>query len=271
MRVTHPPMMSIGMGLSPIPRKLVNRIQLGEFIDVAELLPDSLGVSTNPQNTGEKDKLPWETKKRQVTSILEWVQCFGIYIAVIAAKHPEKIKDLLGYQALIIEAHMEYDSDTWLGYDRRFRQTAAASPCMVWARIDPTLWNMAFTGQAKAKRRKYCFSLSHLPEDCDWAPVPPSIPAQPNPSMTNLWQKGNCSRTSQICYAWNHSPEPNCVYPGCRYQHICLQCARDPQVANKDHKAMYCGCCHNHQPKPLAGIQQQPGPSSYCYHPYWTS
>ena len=47
--------------------------------------------------------------KCQVTSILEWVQCFSIYIAIIAAKHPERIQDLLGYQALIIEAHMEYD------------------------------------------------------------------------------------------------------------------------------------------------------------------
>ena len=238
---------------------------------MAELLPDRLGVSANPQNTGEKeDKQPSRSKKRQVTSILEWVQCFSIYTAVIAAKHPERIQDLLGYQALIIEAHMEYDCDTWLGYDRRFRQTAAASPEMVWARIDPTLWNMAFTGQARAKRCKYCFSLTHPAEDCDWAPAPSSASplVQPNPSMATPWHRGTRSRTPQICYAWNYSPEPNCVYPGCRYQHICLFCARDPQVTNKEHKAMQCSRRRNPQPRPSAGAQLHPSPSSYRYHPY---
>ena len=77
-----------------------------QFIDMAELLPDRLEVSANPQNTGEK-----EDQEASVTSILEWVQCFGIYIDVIAAKHPERIQDLLGYQALIIEA-----CGIWLGY-----------------------------------------------------------------------------------------------------------------------------------------------------------
>ena len=40
-----------------------------------------------------------------------------------------------------------------------------------WARIDSTLWNLAFTGQAKAQRCKLCFSLAHSASDCDWAPA----------------------------------------------------------------------------------------------------
>ena len=84
-----------------------------------------------------------------MTSILKWVQCFGIYIAVVAARYPEKFRTC--YQAVIIEAHMEYDGNTWLGYDRHFHQTAAASTDTIRARIDPTLWNMPFTGQVRAK------------------------------------------------------------------------------------------------------------------------
>ena len=38
--------LSIGMGLPPVPEKLVKRIQAGEFIDM--LLPDRLGVNTGP-------------------------------------------------------------------------------------------------------------------------------------------------------------------------------------------------------------------------------
>ena len=87
-------------------------------------------------------------------------------------KFPNKIQDMLGYQTLIVEARMEYEGDGWLGYDRRFRQTAATSPDTPWSKIELTLWNKAFAGQARASRCKYCFSLTHTAEDCDWAPTP---------------------------------------------------------------------------------------------------
>ena len=162
--------MHIGAGLPPVPPKLVQKIQAGEYVDMAELLPDRLGVNAGPPVQGDKDdKKP---KHRQVTNILEWIQCYTIYMAVRAEKHPEKILDMLGYQTLIVEARMEYEGDGWLGYDRRFRQTAAATPDITWAKIEPTLWNKAFAGQASSSRCKYCFSLTHRSEECDWAPTP---------------------------------------------------------------------------------------------------
>ena len=94
--------LSIGAGLPPVPQKLVNRIQAGEFVDMAELLPDCMGVTTAPLFIEEKeDKQALKSKRRQVTNILEWVQCFSIYVAVLTAKRPNKIQDLMGYQALI--------------------------------------------------------------------------------------------------------------------------------------------------------------------------
>ena len=173
---TLPPVISIG---PPVPQKLV---QAGEFVDMAELLPDCMGVTIAPLFADDKDeKQLVKTKRRQVTNILKWVQCYSIYVVVLTAKHPKKILDLLGYQALIVEACLEYGSDSWLGYDRRFRQMAAASPDTVWTKIDPTLWSMVFTGQAKSHRCKFCFSLTHPSEDCDWAPTP-SPAQQPAPS-----------------------------------------------------------------------------------------
>ena len=55
-----------------------------------------------------------------MTNILEWIQCFSVYIAVITRKQPDRIQDLLGYQSRILETHLEYAGDYWLGYDRRF-------------------------------------------------------------------------------------------------------------------------------------------------------
>jgi len=50
----NPPPLTIGEGLPPVHGKLVNRIQSGHFIDLAELLPDRLGVVTAYE---EKDTL----------------------------------------------------------------------------------------------------------------------------------------------------------------------------------------------------------------------
>ena len=67
---------------------------------------------------------------------------------------------------------MEYTSDTWLGYNHRFRQTLAALPGTMWACIEPTRWNIAFIGQAKSHQCKHCFSLTHNSADCDWTLTP---------------------------------------------------------------------------------------------------
>ena len=229
-----PSTISIGAGLPPVPLKLATRIHAWEFIEMAELLPDRMGVTSKFESEDERDKLGRKPKRRQVTNILEWVQCFGIYVAVIAEKHPKKVRDLLGYQALILEANMEYEGGTWLGYDRRFRLSVAGNPDAVWAHIDPTLWNMAFTGHAKAKRCRYCFSLTHLSSDCDLAPTTVTTQAVAGPSNS----RG--PKTPRICLQWNYSSDAQCPYPGCKYLHICLRCAQDPTVQDKQHKASHC-------------------------------
>ena len=60
-----------------------------------------------------------------MANIFEWVQCFSIFTAVCTQKYPEKTQYMLGYLALIVEVHMEYEGNGWLGYDRQFRQNAA--------------------------------------------------------------------------------------------------------------------------------------------------
>ena len=81
---------------------------------------------------------------------------------------------------------MEYNCEAWLGYDHRFRQDAAALTNAVWAKIDATLWNKAFTGQVRAQCCQYCFSLTHKSEDCDWADTPTtSCASKIAPTMPN--------------------------------------------------------------------------------------
>ena len=161
---------SIGAGRPPVPTKLM-KIESGVFIEMAELLPERLGVLGTDDDAKQKPK-KWSL------SILEWLQCYAVYVAVISKKQPEQIPDLKGYQSLVIEAYMKYKNDCWIGYDRHFWQQAASQPHRPWSNVDSTLWTLAFAGQVKTSRCRHCFSLAHQSNDCDLAPEPSEKPYQ---------------------------------------------------------------------------------------------
>ena len=199
---------------------------------------------------GEEDKPTPKLKHRQVTNILKWVQCFNIYIAVISAKSPSRVRDLLSYQTLIIQASMEYKGDGWLGYDRRFRQNVAADPDLVWVCLDPTFWNIAFAGQGSTTCCSYCFSLTHLSAECEWAqPAPKAAPMlSTSPYIPLSAPRQTNSPLQPISYNWNYSHSPVCLHPNYKYQHLCVHCYNDPTVANKVHKAIF----YPRRPRPVS-------------------
>ena len=90
----------IGVGLPPIPPRLVTRIEAGEFIDMAELLPDHLEPATTLTLTKHSKR------RHDISNILEWIRCFSAYIAVISTKQPHRVPELLGYLMLITEAQV---------------------------------------------------------------------------------------------------------------------------------------------------------------------
>ena len=72
------PAMFVAATAPPVPHKLVQKNESGEFIDTSELLP--LGCSHSPQLSQAQPS--FKHKKRHVSTILEWVQCFGLYSSV---------------------------------------------------------------------------------------------------------------------------------------------------------------------------------------------
>ena len=95
---SSPPVL-ISSGLPPVPAKLVKRIQQGSFVETVELLPETL---SSPEYA--PDNKPAGQKRREVTNIVNWVQCFGVFTAIICRKEPSRISDLIRYQNLIIQA-----------------------------------------------------------------------------------------------------------------------------------------------------------------------
>ena len=89
----------IGGGLPPIPEKLIRCIQDGHFINMAELLPDNLeatNLTDDDHTTNAKHK------QQEVTEIMEWIQCFSTYIAVVSCAKPDHVGELIAYLNLIV-------------------------------------------------------------------------------------------------------------------------------------------------------------------------
>ena len=192
---------SMGAGIPPVPEKMVSRIEAGEFIEMAELLPDRLG--SVGITVGEDQARVLRPRRKAVTNIFEWVECFAIYVAVLSRSQPQRVPEMLGYLILILEAHMEHAGDGWIGYDRRFRMTAAGNPSVNWATIDTTLWHLAFSGKGKCSRCKHFFSLLHSSNDCEWGPEPSTFSTWINPPI--VFQPPSQQQRRQICRNWNNT------------------------------------------------------------------
>jgi len=98
-----PPPVLFSAGLPPAPKSLVKHIQEGRFVDMSELTVDCLTMLSDD----ESSKLH-NPRRRLVTSVIEWAQCFLHYSAIVSLASLERTLDLLGYQYLMLETHLEY-------------------------------------------------------------------------------------------------------------------------------------------------------------------
>ncbi len=91
--------------LPVVSSKLVCRILRAEYVDMAELLKDNMEVERRRMQMdggGPHPHYPTRQARREIPDLLSWVQCFGIYAAVVASRYPEKTKELLAYQTMMI-------------------------------------------------------------------------------------------------------------------------------------------------------------------------
>ena len=181
-----------------------------------ELLPDTL--TSADYNIGTEQAVTHKPKHRDL-SILEWVQAFAVYMAVLSRTAPQRMADLLGYQQRIINAACYRQPGRWAVYDRRFRLKASASGSTNWSTIDLNTWNDAFPDQAM--------------------PLAPPLQrlqysGKSSPSRTNL------PAQQRICLDWNDDPNFAFPHPNCKFEHICYRCAVNPRILDNRHKAMFC-------------------------------
>ncbi len=93
-----------GEGLPPVPLKLAKKIRRWEFIDMAELLPEHWGqVPGGKPDDEQGGQRPPSSRKRKVTDIVSWSQCFAIYVGILAGTSPGSVPELLAYMVHMLQ------------------------------------------------------------------------------------------------------------------------------------------------------------------------
>ena len=118
----------MGQGLPALPKKLVDRILANEYIDFSELPPAKGKVRPLHQSLeGQVILVQVEDLLLSIPDLPTWVQCFAIYVDVLAQNQPARIPSM-AYAAAITTASKKYRWPAWVVYDQNFWQEAVTHP-----------------------------------------------------------------------------------------------------------------------------------------------
>ena len=118
------PLVSAGAGLPALPKKMVERILANEYVDFSELPPAKGKVRSLPSGLEGQvvlvQAVDLSQSKKLIPDLATWVQCFALYMAVLAPHQPSRIPNLMVYMSGIAKASQKYNWPSWLVYDQNF-------------------------------------------------------------------------------------------------------------------------------------------------------
>ena len=233
---------SLAEHFPPVPPKLVQKIQAGEFVDLAELLPDNMEMVRRAGIEGQGQS---QRQLRRVVNLLTWVQCFSTYAAILGEAQPHRSRDLLAYMRLIVREAQRHGGEGWRSYDALFRKFAALNPSVKWGQPLPSLYSMHFLAarSSAASCCDHCLEGDHSTGECALSPLPQPEPVASynsarsfRPATVNAATSrrvGQGSTAGQIdfadrpvCKRWNFAKGGCKGLPDCDYRHACLRCER---------------------------------------------
>ena len=143
-----PSTVMLGTGLPSLPKKLIDKILVGEYVDFAELPPARGKARAVPQALEGQIVVVQAAdllqSRRVIPDLATWLQCYAIFTTVIASKNPARLPDLMAYMSIIAKASQKFAWPSWVVYDHNFRQEAACSANTQWARVDPSMHSVLY-------------------------------------------------------------------------------------------------------------------------------
>lgn len=234
------PLLGLPKNIPAIPPKICRKILAGEYL---ELHPESAWRMEDLMCEGTRQS----QRRRPVTDILTWIECFSSMAAIITCKFPEKAPQWFAYQRSIVSASQLFDGPAWVSYDTRYRRKAAISQSFDWSDIDSGLYSECFTGRARVRPTcRICLSESHLDRSC-----PLNLTTPPNQGQSYRYYQtgsrpwngtvGGGARLKQdkapldleLCGLFNRHTGNECRYTDCKFAHICSLCRLGPHPASR--------------------------------------
>ena len=149
-----------GEVLPPIPKKLAEHIWQRD----GELLPETRNLKPGDE---ENQQRLLTQRKKPVTELKTWVQCFAIYVGVVSMKNPEFTPDMMACMVMIVKTMEEYAGLAWVQYDKVFLRQANSKERCQWSKVNPSLFAQCLTRRAHNTAHCYlCLSSSHTTQDC---------------------------------------------------------------------------------------------------------
>ena len=235
-----PPLLGVSLSpaTAPFPKKLVERIQSGQFVDMRDLLTDNVSLLQQLDTLGGQFLTPalpgvLKPRLREVATLPAWIYCFLAYVALRVTD--PLARDMLAYARLIIREAQRHGGSGWLDYDRVFRQQAALDPTLKWTELHPGIQASTLVGRSTRQSPlcTHCREPDHTSEQCalSYLQAPRGQqPATTLPGGALTGPAGGRPRPRRpetmlrICVSWNKG---RCTYPGCTYLHVCATCRRD--------------------------------------------
>jgi len=134
--------------------------------------------------------------KRHIEDISSWLEAFSVYSLILSSHFPQRWRDLLQYQLLILRTYHQFAGRVWLAYDRAFRKHAAATNLTDWSAINVQLFNFHAAGAS----------------------------VRPGHELSDESTEPHGASSSHIiCKSWNQG---RCVAPSssCHFAHKCSSC-----------------------------------------------
>jgi hypothetical protein len=170
------------------------------------------------------------SQRNLIPDVITWMQCFTIYMSVLATKHPQYIPELLAYARDIMRASRQFKWPSWVIYDTIYRRHMAETGQRDWSRVDPSIYARCFTGWAKSPSWcVICVTLDHDTADCPYASNQERRARRSSPYPTSAAAGGPSHKPSlkgqaPVCIKFNKY-NGDCRHgESCKFRHVCSQC-----------------------------------------------
>lgn len=181
-----------------VDQKTRAKIQSDEYVKFALLLKQNDPDNEESYKTVEKDGQLFFQKtqdKTQITSVYKWIECFHVFVAIYAEKHP-KVPNLMAYGQIVQKISKTSGDKAAIAYDESFRR---------WRQLDPEAcpWqskNIELYQEAMAQGLEFKLKNKNQP-----------------------FRASSTQQKHRYCFSYNNNGF--CKTKGCPHPHVCQICA----------------------------------------------